>query len=939
MRLKASVIICLHLVALKGLASPAANPIPVQWIARQHTELLGRAPSAAEWSWWLAYYGLPGVACDAQWLINFASSMAKSPEFTQLYPESAKAERIIALVRAAYGRDVGMAEWAAYYDPYDDNVRNWAQTVDAVYASSHFGEQVVPKVCDQDNPAALLPSNPRVDIRALLGWGASRTQASLQLDIDNAAYGTTIYLDSKEVILIGGGDNHSGLRVKAGVTLATQGDPNPRYYASMARLVPNGRLCPHNPEPGNVKPCAHTNLIYLEPGAKLRNVWVDGQGSDLESDWKLANVETAGSTLDDPTEVVENRLTDPGPDGVAIRARGYSTSREPCEGEIIESNLITGYGSAHEPDGLGNAQWVDGIAVFCESTSVRENELIDISDAGIMLYGAYNRIDDLDAGQRSIVEDNLVFSAGLSAYVALGVDPVGECESSPGEALVSCLDVPGTRSFSGSSVDSNRFGTGPRTHFDIGLMIGGKPLWGDHGSFGTGASFTNNAVDVAARVNMGVSVMGMYQTTLTANSSSYTLLATNPGSYFPCPLVNVGVGIFFVASVTSGSQASTPHNESWGCLMPHQPRNGYARLVATAAGFFDETSMRRFVPWGLRLNLDSKLLEDTWESNRFEVVSDFREIKRMGANTLRLMLQFERFVDPPSVGNPYGTPNEASLEDLIELVTLAEETGLYLVVTGLGIQVSTDQPAWYLNLTEEGRWNAQAVFWSSVAAALRERSIVLSYNVMNEPTVPDGPTSDWCPLTPAWEAFVCGCWIENITRDPGNDDPDAIAREWIEAMDNALVVGQDPDRPFSVATTPASSSFVSPLIGDLVDYITVHAYPVPDNPGTPQDELADWIDLVADDSPYPSPLAPSKPLLIEEFIGMEPYLPEFMTAVRPYVSGWISHYIYGDTPAQNAASSEVPKPCGGFEDIELGFDRIFVRDRSKYLTQPGVLQP
>ena len=49
------------------------------------------------------------------------------------------------------------------------------------------------------------------------------------------------------------------------------------------------------------------------------------------------------------------------------------------------------------------------------------------------------------------------------------------------------------------------------------------------------------------------------------------------------------------------------------------------------------------------------------------------------------------------------------------LVRLAEETGLYLDVTGLGCYHRGDVPAWYDALDEAARWDVQARFWSAVA--------------------------------------------------------------------------------------------------------------------------------------------------------------------------------------------------------------------------------
>lgn len=68
------------------------------------------------------------------------------------------------------------------------------------------------------------------------------------------------------------------------------------------------------------------------------------------------------------------------------------------------------------------------------------------------------------------------------------------------------------------------------------------------------------------------------------------------------------------------------------------------------------------------------------------------------------------------------------------MLALAEETGLYLDVTGLGCYRKSDTPAWYDALDEAARWQAQAKFWASEncgsaaksdAAARRNRAGIL----------------------------------------------------------------------------------------------------------------------------------------------------------------------------------------------------------------------
>ena len=66
-------------------------------------------------------------------------------------------------------------------------------------------------------------------------------------------------------------------------------------------------------------------------------------------------------------------------------------------------------------------------------------------------------------------------------------------------------------------------------------------------------------------------------------------------------------------------------------------------------------------------------------------------------------------------------PGRKSLERLERLVKLAEETRLYLDLTGLACYRKQDVPAWYAALSEPERWRAQARFWEAVARPLRRQ--------------------------------------------------------------------------------------------------------------------------------------------------------------------------------------------------------------------------
>ena len=888
----AAVLLALALLAPVGAR---AGVVPSQFIAKLYTELLGRAPTPSESSYLEAIFALESITCDVARLHQLGHAVATSTEFTGLYPEAepgGKAARIIALVRAVYGHDPNLFDWVVYHDPYAAGTKTWTQTVDAIFYNGIFELLVLDQVCDPVDPDAGFPYQEPLDVLDLIGAGPSRSQTELQAALNAASPGGTVYLGEFEVVRIGGasvGNQH--LVVPAGVTLATAGAPGLGRYARMGRLVPDGLVC-------DLFLCSQTGIVTLEPGAALRNVWVDGQGTH-ENNFKLANVETLGSSVADPTVVEDCRLSEPGHDGTALRARGFGTTGVACEGQVIDGNLITAYASANAPDGMGQAQWADGIGVFCEGATVTDNELIDVSDTGIVLYGVQHR-DLGPATQHSQVTGNTVFSAGNAAHVALGADAVGECLGVRAGPVVPCLDVFDTRSFVGALVADNVLWTGARTHFDVGLLVGSRPLWGDHGILAHGAAFVDNTTPNPTRVNMGVSVLGMFDTTLVGNGGQFTLLDTRPAIVnLKCPQVDVGIGGPALASVLPGAQPGVQHDDADGCVLPAPAQPAMERITVSGETFVGATSGRPYTPWGFQL---PTRIEEYDDQDFPRLVGDLREMKRLGGNAVRLLLQFVELVDPPSPGFPDGTPNTDSLDWLADTLVAAEETGLYLVLTGLGIEDDALQPAWYDNRDEAGRWAAQRVFWGAVAGVAKDSPAVLAYDLMNEPVV-NSPTG-WCA-----GSFGGLCFAQALTLTPGGRTNVEIAQAWIQEMRQAIDGAGDAGRPVTVGMLPGGLTQFShaSVAGDL-DFLCTHIYP---STGGVQPA----INLAEHDKVAGQPLLVEETYIIPDLtVPPAVWLPTlddvaadeeaFILGTRTTAAGWLGTY-FGTTPLEQAM---VPPP-------------------------------
>lgn len=301
----------------------------------------------------------------------------------------------------------------------------------------------------------------------------------------------------------------------------------------------------------------------------------------------------------------------------------------------------------------------------------------------------------------------------------------------------------------------------------------------------------------------------------------------------------------------------------------------------------------RFVPWGFNYDHDERgrLLEDYWEKEWPKVEGDFREMKQLGANVVRVHLQTGRFMKSADAAD------ERALKQLARLVTLAERVGLWLDVTGLGCYHKADVPAWYDALDEAGRWAAQAHFWRAVAKMCAHSPAIFCYDLMNEPVAPAGPGmgKDW--LGPA---FGDKHFVQWISREAKGRERPSIAREWVRQLVRAIRE-VDPQHLITVGLVPWSlkrpgldSGFhPEAIVGDL-DFISVHLYPEKGKAAEAMETLRGF--------------AVGKPVVIEETFPLKCGVPEFRQFLRDsqaHAAGWIGFY-WGKTLAECRKSKTMP---------------------------------
>lgn len=299
-------------------------------------------------------------------------------------------------------------------------------------------------------------------------------------------------------------------------------------------------------------------------------------------------------------------------------------------------------------------------------------------------------------------------------------------------------------------------------------------------------------------------------------------------------------------------------------------------LAANGHGFVVQGTRQVFRPWGMNYGNNGRLMEDFWDQDWETLAGDFRELRDLGANVVRVHLQVGKFMRSAT------EPDRRGLEQFARLLQLAEENGLRLDVTGLACYRPADIPAWYDALDEPARWETQARFWEAVAAAGASSPAVFCYDLINE------------PLSPATKREP-GQWrsgsdlggydfLQYIALDPAGRKREDIPVAWIQQM-SAAIRKHDQHALITVGMLPWSrqwkhlSGFLPEKVAPELDFISVHIYPDAKLPAEAMECLKRF--------------AVGKPVVIEETFplscGVE-QLETFLRDSRESACGWLGHY-------------------------------------------------
>ncbi len=316
------------------------------------------------------------------------------------------------------------------------------------------------------------------------------------------------------------------------------------------------------------------------------------------------------------------------------------------------------------------------------------------------------------------------------------------------------------------------------------------------------------------------------------------------------------------------------------------------KLGPDGKSFVLAESGRPFRVWGVNYDHDSegeggRLIEDYWHEEWETVCADFREMRDLGANVVRIHLQLGRFMAGPD------RANEKSLTQLRKLLALAEQTGLYLDLTGLGCYHKADVPAWYDAMDAPERWQVQARFWTAIARTCCKSPAVFCYDLMNEPVIGGKKEQGWLAGELGGKHFV-----QRIAFDPAPRSNIEVAKEWSALLTKAIRA-EDPAHLITVGVIPwahtwpgAKPIFYAPEVIGAFDFVSIHLYPEKGGVEKALTALAAY-DL-------------GKPLVIEETFPLScsiEEMDEFLKKSRARAEGHVSFY-WGRTIEELSAAKE-----------------------------------
>jgi hypothetical protein len=280
------------------------------------------------------------------------------------------------------------------------------------------------------------------------------------------------------------------------------------------------------------------------------------------------------------------------------------------------------------------------------------------------------------------------------------------------------------------------------------------------------------------------------------------------------------------------------------------------KLAEGKAGFVLSPSGKRFVPWGHNY-ASVDILE--------RLAADPERVERAGATVARIHPEMLRIVTGPNQADP------EALDQLRQLLLIAERTGIYLKITGLACYKIKDRAAWYDALDEQDRWQTQEFFWATIAAACAKSPAVFAYDLVNEPVAAGKPADGWYTGRMGDVEFC-----QRLTLEPGDRTGDEIFSQWTKRM-VAAIRSQDHTHLITMGMLPFPGAYKA--AAEHLDFVSPHLYP---KAGKVDEEIKllrkyDW----------------GKPIVIGETFPLSCSVEDerdFLLKSREFAHGWVGHW-------------------------------------------------
>lgn len=357
---------------------------------------------------------------------------------------------------------------------------------------------------------------------------------------------------------------------------------------------------------------------------------------------------------------------------------------------------------------------------------------------------------------------------------------------------------------------------------------------------------------------------------------------------FPRTASCTAVASFVAVAILPAVQAG--EGQAGDETSPRTPILQKIRMSDDGTQFLVGNGEETFSPWGFNyVGPHGTIVEEIWADDWPRIEKDFRTMRELGANVVRIHLQF---------GTYMASPDEAKQEELDRLkrlLDLAAETGLYLDLTGLGCYHIDRVPDWYDDLDEAKRWKAQALFWEVIAEKSAGHPAVFCYDLMNEPILAAAKEGEHPWLTGELGGMH---FVQRISNDAAGREREEIVEAWVKTLTTAIRK-HDPRTPITVGVIPwanvwpnAKPLFYSPSVAKHLDFVSVHFYPESNEVERSIKALAVY-DI-------------GKPLVVEETFPLNcsiEELDQFIEGTKTRSDGWIAHF-FGHTIEEHEQGAE-----------------------------------